>query len=209
LPAAITLAAAIAAIFVASSANADSPVDPIAETASADAKRLTQPPGSSMRFLASLALGDGLRFNNPFRLETELGSDARSLSLTRGYVDFGAAFAVGPPGGFQHGAALRLSVALGGVAQQVLTPSYFIAYRGPRRVMAYGRLGPSIILSPDANVGGEIAVGGAYFLTAGIAASAEIIGDLYYGAGTPDAGASVVPVVSAQLGILIDYEVLP
>jgi hypothetical protein len=116
---------------------------------------------------------------------------------------------LGPANGFQHGAALRLSLALGGVPQQVLTPSYFVAYRGPHRAMGYGRLGPSIILAPDPNVGGELAVGGAYFLTAGLGLSAELVGDLYYGAATPERGYSVIPILSGQLGFIVDYEVLP
>jgi hypothetical protein len=172
-------------------------------------RALTRPPSASIHTIASLAFGDGLRFNNPFRLRTELGSDEQSLSLTRGYVDLGVAVAAGRPDGIQHGAALRLSIALGGVPQQVLTPSYFLAYRGPHRAMAFGRLGPAIILSPDPNVGGELALGGAYFLTAGIGVSAEVIGDLFYGAATPERSYSVIPILSAQFGLVIDYEVLP
>src|SRR5262249_40793506 len=152
------------------------------------------------RVMATFAIGDGLRFNNPFRLQKQLGSNEKSVSLTRGYVDVGGAYAFGTADGFQHGAALRLSVALGGVEQQVLTPSYFVAYRGDRRVMAFGRVGSPFILSPDPNVGGELAFGGAYFVTAGIGATLEIIGDLFYGAATPDVSYSVIPIVSAQLG---------
>lgn len=188
-------------------ARAEGP--PGAEVDSASLRQLSQPVTSTWRVLGSLAFGDGLRFNNPFRLGKELGSDEKSVSLTRGYVDLGAAVALGRPSWFQHGAAVHLSLALGGVPQQVLTPSYFVALRGPRREMVFGRLGPAIILSPDPNVGGELGVGGAYFFTAGIAASAELVGDLYYGAATPSVSYSVIPIISAQLGVLIDYEVLP
>src|SRR5262249_19681578 len=131
-------------------------------------RELTKPPGLSGHIFASALFGDGIRFNNPYRLRSELGQTARSLSLTQGFADLGAAFCLGRPDGIQHGASLRLSIALGGVPQQVITPSYFIAHRGAGRTLLFGRLGPSIILSPDPNVGGELGLGGAYFLTAGI-----------------------------------------
>ncbi len=59
-------------------------------------------------------LGDGLRFNNPYRLATPLGDDAESLSRTAPYVDVGLAATFGNPLGFQHGAALRTSAAVAG-----------------------------------------------------------------------------------------------
>ncbi len=35
------------------------------------------------------------------------------------------------------------------------------------------------------------------------------MGDLYYGAGTPTKGISTYPILSGQLGLLVDYEILP
>ena len=166
-------------------------------------------PPSSARLVGTLALGDGVRFNNPFRLGRELGSGERSLSLTSPYVDVGLAYASGSATGLQHGAALRCSFALAGVSQAVLTPSYFAAIRGYHPVMAFGRLGPAIITGPDPNVGAEAALGGAYFVRAGIALSGELVGDLFYGAATPEVRYSVIPLISAQIGVLVDYEVLP
>lgn len=164
---------------------------------------------TSWRLLGQAAVGAGLRFNNPYRLQTQLGSDARSLSLTSGYVDLGVAAALGQPNGAQHGAALRLSVALAGVGQQVLTPSYFVAYRGEHAFMGYGRLGPSIVLAPDPNVGGEVAGGLAWFFTSGLGLTAELVFNVYAGAGTFERTPAVYPILSGQLGLVIDYEVLP
>ena len=161
------------------------------------------------RIFGSLEIGRGLRFNNPYRLATELGKDAQSVSLTPSYLDFGLAAAVGAPDGLQHGGALHASIGLVGVRQITLTPSYLVAYRGPRSFLAYGRLGPSLIVIPDPTIGGEIAAGFAWFLTGKIAVAAELVFDLYYGAGTHDVGVATYPILSGQLGLLIDHELLP
>jgi len=201
-PLAGTLAALIA---LAAPARAEQP--PAQDTSAL--RELSRPPGRDMRFFGSLAFGRGIRFNNPYRLATELGASAESLSATAPYLDLGTAVAFGAPDGIQHGGALHLSIALAGVSQQVLTPSYLLAYRGPRRFLAYGRLGPSFVLTPDPTFGGELAGGFAWFLTSRIGVSGEAIFDIFYGAGTPRKGITTYPILSGQLGLLVDYEVLP
>jgi hypothetical protein len=175
----------------------------------AELRALTRPPSGYARLVGSIAFGRGLRFNNPYRLATQLGETAESVSLTASYLDLGAAVSFGEPDRIQHGVALHWSVALAGVSQQVLTPSYFLAYRGPHRFLASGRLGPSIVLSPDPTPGIELGFGLGWFLTSRIAFAGELIFDVYYGAGTPDVGIATYPILSGQLGLLIDYEVLP
>jgi hypothetical protein len=96
-----------------------------------------------------------------------------------------------------------------GISQQVLTPSYLLAFRPSSRFFGYGRLGPSIILSPDPTIGGELAAGAALFFTSRVALAGELCFDLYYGAGTPERGVIAYPILSGQLGLLVDYEVLP
>lgn len=172
-------------------------------------RQLSRPPSGYLRIFETLAFGRGLRFNNPYRLATELGASAESVSATAPYLDLGTGIAFGPPDGIQHGGALHYTVALAGVSQQVLTPSYLIAYRGPRRFLAYGRLGPSFILTPDPTVGGELAGGFAWFLTSRIGLSSEAIFDVFYGAGTLQKGITTYPILSGQLGLIVDYEVLP
>jgi hypothetical protein len=44
--------------------------------------------------LLSLAVGRGLRFNNPYRLEKPLGDTAESVSLAATYLDIGGGVAV-------------------------------------------------------------------------------------------------------------------
>ena len=80
--------------------------------------------GRYAHLFGALEVGRGLRLNNPYRLETVLGDDAESLSLTATYLDVSAGAAFGRADLLQHGAALHASFALHGIPQEVLTPSY-------------------------------------------------------------------------------------
>jgi transposase InsO family protein len=152
-------------------------------------------------------VGDGLRFNNPFRLATILGSQAQSLSRTAAYADLGAAAVLGDPGVLAHGLALRASVALEGIGQSVLTPSYLL-FRRWGRWGVYGRVGLPIVLTPDLTWGLEAGAGGTWFLRAGIGLAAELVGDVFYGAGTRDVQTPAYPVLSAQGGLWLSWEAL-
>ena len=163
---------------------------------------------SELLVLATTFFGDGLRFNNPYRLATPLGTSAESVSRTATYVDVGIAAALGDPLGFQHGLALRASFALDGIAQAVVTPSYLL-WRRWRWAAAYGRVGVPIVASPDVTSGVEGAFGATWFVTGGVGVGAEIVGDVFYGAGTRDVQTPAYPVLSAQLGVTLAYEILP
>jgi hypothetical protein len=191
-------------------ARADAPVaDPPSAAEAAERLRpLTYRVDGALRLFGSVEFGRGLRFNNPFRLATELGETARSVSLTAAYADLGLGLVYGPPDGLQHGGALHASFALAGTSQATLTPAYALAYRGPQPFLAYGRVGPSFILTPDPTVGAEVAVGFAWFLTGSLAIAGEVVFDLYYGAGTYDVGIASYPILSGQLGLLVDHEFL-
>jgi hypothetical protein len=217
--AALTLGLALAAAPRASHAE-EPPAEPVSTAPTAgtaappdkDAPTLRELSGAPSRYahlVGTFELGKGVRFNNPYRLATQLGATAESVSLTSTYLDLGAGIAFGPPDGLEHGVALHLSFALAGVPQAVLTPTYLALYRGPNRFLAYGRLGPSIVLTPDPTIGGELAAGFAWFFTARLAFAAELVGDIYYGAGTPTTGVTTYPILSGQLGLLVDYEIFP
>lgn len=163
--------------------------------------------GYAQLFVTAMG-GTGLRFNNPYRLATPLGSDAESVSRTAGYVDIGVAGTLGNPLGLQQGVALRSTVAVEGVGQVVMTPSYF-AWRRWRALAAFGRAGIPLVLTPEVTWGLEASAGGAFFFLGGLGVVAEIVGDIFYGAGTRDVAAAAYPVLSGQLGILGTYEVLP
>ena len=217
--AALTLGLALAAAPRASHAE-EPPAEPAVAAPAAGAaappgedaltlRDLSGPPSRYAHLVGTFEFGKGVRFNNPYRLATQLGATAESTSLTSTYLDLSGGIAFGPPDGLEHGAALHLSFALAGVSQAVLTPTYFAAYRGPHRFLVYGRLGPSIVLTPDPTIGGELAAGFGWFFTARLAFAAEVVGDIYYGAGTPTKGITTYPILSGQLGLLVDYEILP
>lgn len=161
-----------------------------------------------VQLLATTFVGDGLRFNNPYRLATPLGRDAESVSSTAPYIDIGLAVTFGNPLGVQHGGALRASAALRGVGQVVTTPSY-LAFRRWRSIAVYGRVGVPIVASPDVTWGLEAGAGGTWFFLGGVGVAAEVVGDVFYGAGTRDKATVTYPVLSGQLGLVLAYEVFP
>lgn len=163
---------------------------------------------SFVDIFASAFVGDGLRLNNPYRLATVLGHTAQSLSRTAPYTDIGVAIAFGDPTRTANGLSLRVSVALEGVPQSVLTPSYIVLHRFTD-CAAYARAGAAIVVSPDATWGFEGAAGGIWFARAGIGLVAEVVGDLFYGAGTREAGQPTYPVLSGQGGLWLSWEALP
>lgn len=162
-----------------------------------------------LHLMSSLSLGRGLRFNNPYRLETPLGDDAESLSLTATYLDLGAGVAFGDPNGFQHGPVAHLSLALDGIPQEVLSLSYQGLLRQKGGLLVLGRAGLPVILEPDLNLGLELAAGVAWLFRAGLGLTAELIGSWFNGAATLDESVTFVPVLSLQLGVWVDYEFLP
>lgn len=180
----------------------------------------TAPPGSDApssnfgrgdywHFYGATSIGRGLRFNNPYRLQTQLGDDAQSLSATAPYLDLAVGALFGRPLGLQHGAGLNASFALSGVRQEVLTPAYLAWLALAPRWHARLRAGIPIVVEPDASAGLELGLGAAFLFSAGLGVTAEMIGSLYPGAATAEQTQTLIPVVSLQLGILIDYEVLP
>jgi hypothetical protein len=161
-----------------------------------------------LQLFATTFIGEGLRFNNPYRLSTPLGDNAESVSLTAPYLDIGLAATFGNPLGLQHGGALRTSGAISGVGQIVMTPSY-LAWRRWRAIAVYGRAGTPIVVTPDVTWGLEAGLGATWFFLGGFGLAAEVVGDVFYGAGTRDKAVVTYPVLSGQLGLVIAYEVLP
>lgn len=159
------------------------------------------------RLLGTLQGGTGLRFNNPYRLATPLGDSAESVSRTSAYVDAGLAVLFGAPTLVQHGPALRLSVGLEGVPEQVLAPSYLVC-REVGSFQPCARVGVPIVLAQDSNAGVEVGLGVSYYLRAGLGVLAEANASLFYGAATREVAYPAYPIVSGQLGVVVSYEVL-
>jgi len=181
--------------------------DASAERRAAEPDPFRTKPGYVQLF-ATAFFGSGLRFNNPYRLATPLGDDAESVSRTASYVDVGIGATFGNPLGLQHGVTLRTSAAVEGVGQVVMTPSY-LAWRRWGSLAAYGRVGVPLVVTPDITWGFEGALGGAWFPLGGFGLAAELVGDVFYGAGTQAAATTTYPVLSGQLGLVAAYEVLP
>lgn len=160
-------------------------------------------------FYGTLKLGRGLRFNNPFRLRTQLGSSAESLSLTETYADIAVAGLWGDPDGFQQGTIVSLSMAVAGVPQQTIAPGYAALVRYSAAWQLRGHVALPVVVQPDANLGLDLSLGAAWMLTAGFGLAADVVFSVYEGAATDQRRATLVPLLSGQLGVTIDYEVLP
>ncbi len=116
--------------------------------------------GTYVRAFGFAGAGRGLRFNNPYRLETVLGDDAESLSLSATYLDLAVGATLGDPRALQHGAVAHLSIATDGIAQEVLSVSYLMLHPFGSRFLATARGGIPVVLEPDLNAGFELGLGG-------------------------------------------------
>jgi hypothetical protein len=173
-----------------------------------EASETPLPAKTTFHLFGGLAIGKGIRFNDPYRLQTELGDSAESLSLTASYLDAYAAATLNMHGKVSQGIALHASFALDGVPQEVLTPSYVLLYRPLPRWGLVGRAGIPIVIEPDASAGFELSGGGVFYLTAALGVTADLVGDLFFGAATPDTPRTTIPIASLQFGVVYDYEVL-
>ncbi|HWO08041.1 MAG TPA: hypothetical protein VNN80_01135, partial [Polyangiaceae bacterium] len=156
--------------------------------------------------LLALSFGRGLRFNNPYRLATPLGDTAESVSLAATYLDLGGALLFGP-GDFRQGMALSGSVALQGIGQLVLTPSYLALFGVSDDVALRGRAGIPVVVAPDTTAGLEGAVGASLGVAYGLGVVAELIGSIFFGAATDERSITTIPMLSLQLGICFDHQV--
>jgi hypothetical protein len=167
------------------------------------------PLGGEYRLMFGMAVGRGIRFDNPYRLQTELGHDAQSLSLTATYLDASVAALFAGGDRVFHGVTVHGSFALDGITQEVITPSYLLLVRPVPRWALLGRAGLPIVIEPDANVGFELAGGGVFYVTAGLGITASLVGSLFFSAATLESSRPAIPILSMELGAVYDYEVLP
>ena len=157
-----------------------------------------------VRTFGEVSLGKGLHFNNPYRLGS---TDAVGFTAT--YVDLALGATVGPPDGLQHGGRVGLSLATDGVAQAVLDFSYVALLPIGEHALLRGRAGLPVVLNPDSTVGLELGVGAAWLFTGGLGLTAELVGNLFYGAATQDRETTTIPVLALQIGAFFQHEVLP
>jgi hypothetical protein len=166
------------------------------------------PPGYGHGF-GTVSVGRGMRLNNPYRLETQLGDEPEGLSFTASYLDVAMGASFGDPWGLRHGAVAHVSVALDGITQEVASLSYVTLFPLGRDWLVLGRAGFPVVLEPDLGLGLELGLGGAFLVTGGAGLTAELVSSLFFGAATWESDPTLVPVLSLQLGAYIEYEVLP
>ena len=187
----------VAALAWADSARAEAP--PVAARAR---------PTSTLHAVAALSVGRGLRFNNPYRLDKPLGATAESVSLSATYLDAGVGVLFPMAAELEHGAALDALLALDGIAQFGLTPSYLVQFAWTRRLGLHGRLGLPIVVAPDAALGLEAAVGPHLPIAYGLGLTAELVGSVFFGAATEQKSVTTIPMLALQLGVAFDEELM-
>ena len=156
---------------------------------------------------ASLSLGRGLRFNNPYRLGKPLGDTAESVSLSATYLDAGLAFLFPAALSLEQGAALDALVALDGIDQFGVTPSYLLQYEPGPHLRWHVRLGLPIVVAPDASLGLEAGLGPSVPIAYGLGLTAELVGSVFFGAATEQKSVTTIPMLALQLGIAFDDHV--
>jgi len=167
------------------------------------------PERPTYHLFAGVSVGRGIRFQNPYRLPTELGSDARSLSLTANYLDLHFGATMGSSGPVSHGVAVYTSIALDGIPQEVVTPNYVLLWRVAPRWAVAGRAGIPIVVEPDLNAGFEVAGEGIFYVTSSVGITFSTVGSLFYGAATLESSRTAIPILSFEGGLIYDFEVLP
>jgi hypothetical protein len=124
-----------------------------------------------------------------------------------------------PGKGFRHGLGLVLGVNLSGDGDATTgvdafgNPTVGVGY------MPYIRFGDDWLLLPkvaflfaagqSVALGGEVTVGGSYLILAGFGIYAEAGISLWFGGPRSDADISFHPIVTGEVGVVFDYEVLP
>jgi hypothetical protein len=176
-----------------------------AESAPPAAASLSSEPG--VHLLGALAVGRGLRFNNPYRLATPLGDTAESVSLSATYLDLGAGILFPAATRLEHGAALDAMIALDGIAQLVLTPAYLLQFNATRLWAVRGRLGIPVVVAPDSSLGLEAGFGSRFELGYGLGLTAELVGSVFFGAATEQKSVTTIPILALQLGVSFDRRV--
>lgn len=164
-----------------------------------------QPP----RVVLTATGGSGIRIIQDLDLSQE--------RFTPGFVDLFGAFVFGSTSTWRHGVGLGLSTNISGDGaaqgvdgfdQLVVAPTYAGYFRFGMDLVVMAKFGVPLGLVLN-EIGGfvpgaELTGGLAYFLTSGLAAYGEVGASAWLGTGS-----RIHPIVTAELGLLIDYEVLP
>jgi hypothetical protein len=160
-----------------------------------------------LRGMAALSVGRGLRFNNPYRLDTPLGDTAESVSLSATYLDLSLAMLLAGSS-IDQGVSLSALFALDGIGQFGVTPSYLAQLPISRRFAARGRLGVPLVVAPDATIGLEASLGSNFLIAHGLGITSELVASVFFGAATEETSVTTIPMLSLQVGIMFEHGVL-
>lgn len=142
--------------------------------------------------------------------------------LAPAYADLSGALVLPGSGMWRHGIGLGVALNLtrdgtysAGVdegTQLVVTPSYvaYLLVGGPvSDVVPFVRAGVPLSVTPDLSPGLELAGGAAYMFLAGLGAYAEVSVAGFLGADSRADSATVHPLLGLELGVQVDWEILP
>ncbi len=131
------------------------------------------------------------------------------IDLLGGYVFEGS-------GTLRHGVTIGVSTNLTGdgtqqlgvdeLGQWVLSPGYLLYVDLNDSVdglVLMGKVGVPLSVSEEFSIGGELSAGLAYLFLAGFGVYGEVGASLFFG------GGAVHPMLSGELGVQFEYEVLP
>jgi hypothetical protein len=179
------------------------------EEAEADEDEGPAPEVMPLRILGSVGAGSMLRIVNDLSLSQE--------RIGPSFLDIAGSVVFAGAGVFRHGATLAISTNLNGegppppddngidpVTQWTLTPSYLAYLRFSDDFVLSGRAGVNLTIAPYFVPGVEASAAATYLFTAGLGAYAEVSANLSFGV-APEPS----PTASVELGLMIDYEVLP
>ena len=164
-----------------------------------------QPQQGPERYFGALSTGDGLRLTR----NTDYGQG----TFVPAFIDALAAYVL-PGARLRHGVGLGASVNYtddGGYIepviafeQLVLMPTYLVYADLNRDFLLLGHVGVPITVAGGPNAGFELAAAGGYRMLAGFGLLAELGLTTFVGTAT-----SLHPAVTLELGVFLDYEVLP
>jgi hypothetical protein len=168
--------------------------------------RADAPAATLPRYLTAVSVGLAVR------LSVDETFDQDRLAPV--FADALAGYVFGSDTEFAHGIGLGLSLNLSedggftapvGVMQQlVVMPSYLLYWNVAPELFALGHAGIPIAVTEGVSAGAEIGAALGYRLLAGFGAYTEAAVELFGGANS-----TINPVLSFEVGLFLDYEVLP
>ncbi len=171
-------------------------------------------PDEPLRIVAGVGGGFSVRLVRNLEFQQE--------RFAPSYLDAFGGVVLPGSGLLRHQLTLQVSVNLSGdgnysfgldpLQQWSFMPAYTLRIQ-PQRIpvpdyLLYGRVGIPLTVSPEFTWGAEIDAGFAYMLLAGLGVYVELGYSMYFGGKDRSGSTSLHPLLSGELGVLFDIEVL-